>query len=224
MDGTAARAGNSYGVRPGLRREPDGNALRKPKRQRGEMAKLVTAEDPGTAFTRWIRILGRMTIRLVPEYIVLVLVLGAARAWLFPHIGPNIDNSVLWIVGLAIAGTLFVIPTAGEVPIIQAMLSLGMSVGPAGALLMTLPPVSLPSVAMLGRSFPPARTDVRGRRGGRVRDCRGTACGGAGLLTNTGDAAVPDVALKNRRGRFQLALKTASFRKRRLLIAVGTHA
>jgi uncharacterized membrane protein YraQ (UPF0718 family) len=122
---------------------------------RSEMAKLVTTDDPGTAFTRWVRILGRMTIRLVPEYIVLVLVLGAARAWLFPHIGPNIDNSVLWIVGLAIAGTLFVIPTAGEVPIIQAMLSLGMSVGPAGALLMTLPPISLPSVAMLGRSFAP---------------------------------------------------------------------
>jgi uncharacterized protein len=62
---------------------------------------------------------------------------------------------MLWIVGLAIAGTLFVIPTAGEVPIIQAMLSLGMAAGPAGALLMTLPPISLPSVAMLSRSFAP---------------------------------------------------------------------
>lgn len=51
---------------------------------------------------------------------------------------------------------LFVIPTAGEVPIIQAMLSLGMGVGPAGALLMTLPPVSVPSLAMLARSFKPA--------------------------------------------------------------------
>jgi hypothetical protein len=48
-----------------------------------------------------------------------------------------------------------VIPTAGEVPIIQAMLSLGVGVGPAAALLMTLPPISLPSVAMLARSFPP---------------------------------------------------------------------
>jgi uncharacterized membrane protein YraQ (UPF0718 family) len=48
-----------------------------------------------------------------------------------------------------------VIPTAGEVPIIQAMLSLGMAAGPAGALLMTLPPISVPSLAMLGRSFPP---------------------------------------------------------------------
>ena len=48
---------------------------------------------------------------------------------------------------------LFVIPTAGEVPIIQAMLTLGMGLGPAGALLMTLPPVSVPSFAMLWGSF-----------------------------------------------------------------------
>ena len=81
--------------------------------------------------------------------------LGAARAFLFPHIGPDIGNSLGWIVAFAVAGTLFVIPTAGEVPIIQAMLSLGLGVGPAGALLMTLPPISLPSLAMLVRSFKP---------------------------------------------------------------------
>jgi uncharacterized membrane protein YraQ (UPF0718 family) len=121
---------------------------------REAMAQLVTTDNPGTAFTRWVKILGTMTLRLIPEYIVLVLILGAARAWLFPHIGPGIDNSLLWIVALSIAGTLFVIPTAGEVPIIQAMLSFGMAAGPAGALLMTLPLISVPSMAMLGRSFP----------------------------------------------------------------------
>jgi uncharacterized membrane protein YraQ (UPF0718 family) len=121
---------------------------------REALSQLITADDPGTAFTRWMKILASMTLRLVPEYIVLVLILGAARAWLFPHIGPHIDNSLLWIVALAIAGTLFVIPTAGEVPIIQAMLSFGMAAGPAGALLLTLPLISVPSMAMLGRSFP----------------------------------------------------------------------
>ncbi|MBB5410382.1 hypothetical protein HDG34_004335 [Paraburkholderia sp. HC6.4b] len=121
---------------------------------REAVAQLVSADDPGTAFSRWITILGRMTLRLVPEYIALVLILGAARAWLFPHIGPDVDNSLLWIIALSIAGTLFVIPTAGEVPIIQAMLSFGMAAGPAGALLMTLPLVSVPSLAMLARSFP----------------------------------------------------------------------
>ncbi|EKS66471.1 MULTISPECIES: permease [Caballeronia] len=122
---------------------------------RQALAKLIEEDEPGTAFSRWIKILGRMTLRLVPEYIVLVLLLGAARAWLFPHIGPDIGNGMWWIAAFAVAGTLFVIPTAGEVPIIQAMLSLGMATGPAGALLMTLPPVSVPSLAMLARSFPP---------------------------------------------------------------------
>ena len=96
-----------------------------------------------------------MSLRLIPEYVVLVLVLGAARAWLFPAIGPQIGNEIGWVLAFAVAGALFVIPTAGEVPIIQAMLALGMGVGPAGALLMTLPPISLPSMAMLARSFPP---------------------------------------------------------------------
>ncbi len=111
--------------------------------------------DSDNAFVRWMKILGQMAIRLIPEYLVLVLILGAVRAYLFPHIGPEISNQLIWIVVFAIAGTLFVIPTAGEVPIIQAMLSLGMGAGPAGALLMTLPPVSVPSLAMLVRSFKP---------------------------------------------------------------------
>ena len=115
----------------------------------------LSAAPPASPFRRWLEILGRMSLRLIPEYLVLVLLLGAARAWLFPAIGPQIDNHLVWILSFAAAGALFVIPTAGEVPIIQAMLALGMGVGPAGALLMTLPPISLPSMAMLARSFPP---------------------------------------------------------------------
>lgn len=103
---------------------------------------------------RWMTVFVRMTLRLIPEYIVIVLLLGAMRAWMFPHIGPEIGEQWFWIVALAVAGMLFVIPTAGEVPIVQAMLALGMGVGPAAALLITLPPVSLPSMAMLGRSLP----------------------------------------------------------------------
>jgi hypothetical protein len=103
---------------------------------------------------RWMQIFVRMTVRLIPEYVVIVLLLGAIRAWMFPHIGPAIGDQWVWIVALALTGMLFVIPTAGEVPIVQAMLALGMGAGPAAALLITLPPVSLPSLTMLGRSFP----------------------------------------------------------------------
>jgi uncharacterized membrane protein YraQ (UPF0718 family) len=91
----------------------------------------------------------------LPEHLVIVLLLGAARAWMFPHIGADIGDQWWWIIAMALAGMLFVIPTAGEVPIVQAMLALGIGSGPAAALLLTLPPVSLPSLAMLARSFPP---------------------------------------------------------------------
>jgi hypothetical protein len=100
---------------------------------------------------RWMREFMTLGIRLLPEYLILVLLLGAARAWLFPVFGA--DDSMIWIVAMAVAGTLFVIPTAGEVPIVQAMLALGMGAGPAAALIMTLPAISLPSLAMLGSVF-----------------------------------------------------------------------
>jgi uncharacterized membrane protein YraQ (UPF0718 family) len=119
------------------------------------LSELVASTPSSGIFMRWFGILWRMTVRLIPEYIILVLLLGAARAWLFPHAGPEIGNAIGWIIALAVAGTLFVIPTAGEVPIVQAMLSLGVGVGPAGALLMTLPPISVPSLAIISRSFRP---------------------------------------------------------------------
>jgi uncharacterized membrane protein YraQ (UPF0718 family) len=100
---------------------------------------------------RWGREFMTLAIRLLPEYIILVLLLGAARAWLFPVLGAH--DGIFWIIAMAVAGTLFVIPTAGEVPIVQAMFALGMGAGPAGVLIMTLPAVSLPSLAMLGRIF-----------------------------------------------------------------------
>jgi uncharacterized membrane protein YraQ (UPF0718 family) len=118
-------------------------------------AATLAAAAQDAPFRRWLRLLAGMTLRLVPEYVILVLLLGAGRAWLFPALGPEIGNHLGWIVAFAMTGMLFVIPTAGEVPIIQAMLSLGVGVGPAAALLMTLPPISLPSAAMLARSFPP---------------------------------------------------------------------
>jgi hypothetical protein len=96
-----------------------------------------------------------MTLRLVPEYLILVLLLGAVRGWIFPALGPDVAANFAWVAVFALAGMVFVIPTAGEVPIIQAMLSLGVGAGAAGALLMTLPPVSAPSLAMLARAFPP---------------------------------------------------------------------
>jgi uncharacterized membrane protein YraQ (UPF0718 family) len=108
----------------------------------------------GPWIMRWLKAFTRLAIQLIPEYIVIVGVLGFARAFLFPAAGPDLGNNVLIMLGLAIAGTLFVIPTAGEIPIIQTMLGFGVGAGPAGVLLMTLAPLSLPSLVMVSKVFP----------------------------------------------------------------------
>ena len=76
------------------------------------------------------------------------------RAWFFPEMTPAIGHSFGLVTLLAAAGTLFVIPTAGEVPIIQVLQQFGLGGAGAAALLITLPAVSLPSLAMLGRALP----------------------------------------------------------------------
>lgn len=107
----------------------------------------------GSVWVRWLKALWQLSVGLIPEYVILVLMLGAARAWLFPVVTPN-ASGVLWTLGLAVAGTLFAIPTAGEVPIVQTLMAFGLGASPAAALLTTLPAVSLPSLVMLAKGFP----------------------------------------------------------------------
>jgi len=103
---------------------------------------------------RFLVALGRLSVTLLPEYLVVVLLLGGLRGWLFP-VGHSLAGlGVLAVLVFAVVGTLFVIPTAGEIPIIQGLLGAGVGLGPAGALLVTLPALSLPSMVMVGRSFP----------------------------------------------------------------------
>ncbi len=93
-------------------------------------------------FLRWGKTLWQLFWSTIPVYILAVLLLGAARVWLFPHVDGAMGNSLLWLVPLAIVGTLFVIPTAAEIPIVQTMMTLGLGTAPAVALLMTLPSIA----------------------------------------------------------------------------------
>lgn len=119
-----------------------------------EMAEKAAQEASGSFASRWIKSIGSMILYIVPTYILSVLVIGALRVWLFPHISDAASNSLLTVIGFAIAGMLFVIPTAAEIPIIQTFMSFGLGGGPAAALLIALPSVSLPSLLLVGRSFP----------------------------------------------------------------------
>jgi hypothetical protein len=108
----------------------------------------------GRFLQRWMKALWSLFWSTIPVYIIAVLALGAARVWLFPHADGAVDNTLFWVIAMAIAGCLFVIPTAAEIPIIQTMMLAGMGTAPALALLITLPAVSLPSLIMLHKAFP----------------------------------------------------------------------
>ncbi|MDQ0200054.1 permease [Neobacillus ginsengisoli] len=111
-------------------------------------------EASGSFTSKWIKSIGSMILYIVPAYVLSVLLMGAVRVWLFPHISEAAANSLITVIGFAIAGMLFVIPTAAEIPIIQTFMSLGLGGGPAAALLITLPSISLPSLIIVARSFP----------------------------------------------------------------------
>jgi uncharacterized membrane protein YraQ (UPF0718 family) len=106
-----------------------------------------------TAPERFARTLGRLLITLVPEYLVVVLAVGAFRGWLFPLGDGAVHTGVLVVLLAAVVGTLLVLPTGGEIPVLQGLALAGMSLGGIGALLLTLPAVSLPGIAMVGRAF-----------------------------------------------------------------------
>ncbi|MBM7691343.1 uncharacterized membrane protein YraQ (UPF0718 family) [Peribacillus deserti] len=122
-----------------------------------DMEKLLeSAEqtDKNSFISRWLKSMGTMLLYVVPAYLLSVLLLGAGRVWLFPNMSDAAANSLLTIILFAIAGMLFVIPTAAEIPIIQTFMSFGLGAGPAAALLITLPAISLPSLLMVAKSYP----------------------------------------------------------------------
>ena len=102
----------------------------------------------------WLKALWQLIMDTIPTYLVVVLVLGALRAWLFPILTPSLSDSLPLIIGLSLAGTLFVIPTAAEILVVQGMMLLGLGMGSSLTLLMTLPAVSLVSLLLVRRVFP----------------------------------------------------------------------
>ncbi|WP_455921143.1 permease [Pseudomonas putida] len=107
----------------------------------------------GNLLGRWMRTLWQLFWTTIPIYVLAVLALGAARVGLFPHVESMMGDGWSLLVPLAIIGTMFVIPTAAEIPIVQTLMNLGLGTAPAVALLITLPSISLPSLLMLRKSF-----------------------------------------------------------------------
>lgn len=121
-----------------------------------ELAPIERADrSPRTLAAAWLREVWNEAVAVLPGYALIVFLLGGVRAWLFP---PDFTIHAAGLGGMALVslvGTLFVIPTAGEVPIVQTLLAHGMSLGAAVALIVTLPAISLPSLYIVRKAFPP---------------------------------------------------------------------
>lgn len=122
------------------------------------VAQVAPGPDEGGAWfaqapERFARTLLRLLLVLVPEYLLVVLAVGAFRGWLFPLGGGSLGTGVAVLLVAAVVGTLVVIPTGGEIPILQGLALAGFSLGTVGVLLLTLPAASLPGMAMVGRAF-----------------------------------------------------------------------
>lgn len=107
----------------------------------------------GELVTRFGRALGRYLVVIVPEYVILVLLVGLFAGWLsdFAGLADHAGLFSLLIVGLI--GAALVIPTGGEIPVIVGLTAAGASYGVAGVLLITLPALSIPSIIMVARHF-----------------------------------------------------------------------
>ena len=101
----------------------------------------------------FLRTLGGLSVRLLPEFLVVVFVLGTFRSVLFPF-GKTSGGTLVLVLALVVAGLLLPVPTAGEVAIVAGILAAGLPAAAAGALLVTLPVLSLPSLLMVRSAFP----------------------------------------------------------------------
>jgi hypothetical protein len=90
---------------------------------------------------------------LIPVYLIVLYVMGLVSGWLSDFSGLDARLSIVAVLVCAVIGTLLVVPTGGEIPVILALTAAGVGAGTAGALLITLPALSVPSMVMVGRAL-----------------------------------------------------------------------
>jgi uncharacterized protein len=127
----------------------------------------VPSSDPSGAASSsasppvaYARSLARLALVLIPEYLVVVLLVGAFRGALLPIGDASTDLPVLITLAAAALGALVVIPTGGEIPLLTGLAAAGVGSGPLGALLIALPAISLPSIVMVARALGARATAV----------------------------------------------------------------
>ncbi|RMG57282.1 MAG: permease [Deltaproteobacteria bacterium] len=107
----------------------------------------------GEELKQWMRETWDLAVKIFPVLIVGVFIAGALKAVIPPESVARLvgNNGVVANLIASVTGTLFYFSTLTEVPIIRALMDMGMVKGPALALLLSGPALSLPSIIVLSR-------------------------------------------------------------------------
>lgn len=103
-----------------------------------------TVKTPSQLFSTWLTVSGRLSIVLVPTLWVWSVIASALFQALPSAFGNNLPSVVL----AAFGGTFFMISTWSEIPMALELIKAGYD-GPAAALLVVLPAISLPCMMLL---------------------------------------------------------------------------
>ncbi len=116
-----------------------------------DVERLIRArrvETPSQMIATWLRASARIAVILVPA----LWIWSVVAALLFQAMPSAFGNNLPSVVIAAVAGTFFMISTWSEIPMALALIRSGFS-GPAAALLVVLPAISLPCMVLLGGSL-----------------------------------------------------------------------
>lgn len=113
-----------------------------------EMVDERRMDTPTSFLATWLALSGRIALLLVPSLVLLSMATAAIVQVLPDAYGNNWQSVVL----TAIAGMLMMVSTWTEIPVSQQLIQSGFN-GPAAVLLVVLPPVSLPSLLLLGSAL-----------------------------------------------------------------------
>jgi uncharacterized membrane protein YraQ (UPF0718 family) len=118
---------------------------------RVQLRRVLADRPPGTVaefVSAWLRASWRIGIVLVPTLLIGSVVTSAVVQLLPPVVG----NNWLGVVAAAVTGTLIMVSTWTEIPVSIQLINAGLT-APAATVLVTMPPVSVPCLLVLGAAL-----------------------------------------------------------------------
>ena len=101
---------------------------------------------------RWIETTLRLAGDLLPIAVGATLLVGVLKTYLFSSPLPSLQHAgLLQLLIVSLLGTLMMVPTLGEIPLVLGLTQLGLSQSSAVVLLYSLPAVNFPSLLIVGR-------------------------------------------------------------------------